>query len=188
MGHALTEIAGDDIDLFTSGIAADESAIVDRVEHLAGPAMHLLAEIRDELADPGFDRFETDIAIVGFAGFVVAAARDQIVGRAGAGIEAHVMVGVGHVPVERIGERAARNREGHRIGAIRRHLAVQVDGVVDRRIGGEHCVWRGDAGAVLGRDPNSVLQLLDFGDRAVGEISPPFSSIAATRPLRYLSG
>ena len=66
--------------------------------------MHLLAELRHERADPRFDRFEADIAIIGFAGFVVLAADDQIVGGAGARIEADVMVGIGHVPVERIGQ------------------------------------------------------------------------------------
>ena len=86
VGHALAGIAGGDMNTFAARIAADEAAVVDGVEHLSRPAIDFFAELRHERADPGLDRFEAHIAVIGLAGFVVGAAGDQIVGRAGPGL------------------------------------------------------------------------------------------------------
>ena len=69
---------------------------------------------------------------------VVLAADDEPVVALVRGLEAHVVVGIERVPVERVRapSRAAPARDG--IGAVRRLLGVDRDPVVDRRVGGDH--------------------------------------------------
>jgi hypothetical protein len=99
--------------------------------------MRLRAQRRDERTDPGFQSLEAHRAVVRFAGFVIGAAGDEIIGRAGARLQPDIMIRVRHVPVERIRQRAARDLEGHGIGAIGTHLAMDRRKRIDRRIRGE---------------------------------------------------
>ena len=48
------------------------------------------------------------LAVVGLAGLVVLAADDQVIDAPRAGIEPDVVVGIGHVPVERVGQAVAQ--------------------------------------------------------------------------------
>lgn len=94
MRHALAGVAGDDIYRLAAGIETDEGAVIDRVQDLSRPARDLFAQARHERADPGFNRLETDVAVVGLAGFVVGATGDQIVDRPRSGVDADIVIGI----------------------------------------------------------------------------------------------
>ena len=84
VGEALAGIAGVDVDVLVAGIASDEGGIVDGVEDLPGPAMRDVAELRQQSSDPGLEAFEPHPAVVGFAGLVIGAADDEVLGVAAA--------------------------------------------------------------------------------------------------------
>jgi hypothetical protein len=103
--HALPGVAGRDQNALVTGINANEAAIIDRVHHLPGPARDLLADLWHALRDPGCERLETDGAVIGFTTLVVFATNDEVFGRSRAGLQADVVIRIGHVPVESVGER-----------------------------------------------------------------------------------
>ena len=165
----LARIAGRHEDPLVVRVAADIAAMVQRRHDLARPAVRLLAELRYQLADPGFELAEPFGAVIGLARLVVLAARDQVVALAGTGMETDVVVGIGHVPVERIRQRVAGDAERHGVGAVGRHLAVQLDAFVDGRVGGDDGMARRDTGAVLRVHLDALRRGLDADHRAVGE-------------------
>src|SRR5712675_917451 len=50
--YALSGIAGRHIDVFLTGVAANETAVVDRVHDLAGPSVRLPTQFGDKATDP----------------------------------------------------------------------------------------------------------------------------------------
>jgi hypothetical protein len=162
--------------------------MVERRHDLARPAVRLLAELGNQLADPGLELAEPFGAVIGLARLVVLAARDQVVALARAGMEADVVVGIGHVPVERIRQRVAGDAERHGVGAVGRHLAVQLDELVDRRVGGDDGMARCDAGAVLGVHLDALRRGLDADHRAVGEQPAAFVHDRAGHCLQVFQG
>jgi hypothetical protein len=48
-----------DIDVFASGIAADESGVIDGIKHLAGPVMAYDLQIGDKISGPSLHSLET---------------------------------------------------------------------------------------------------------------------------------
>ena len=96
---------------------------------------------------------------------MVGAAGDQVVDRARAAIEPHVVVRIGGVPPERVGQRAARHGKRHCVGAVRRLLVVDGDAVVDRRVGGDDDVLRAHRPSRRGLDHDALPILLDADHR-----------------------
>ena len=158
-----------DEDVLVAGIASDERGIVDRIENLPGPAMRDVAELRQQSPDPGFDPFEPRPAVVGFAGLVIGAADDEVLGVAASGFEADIVIGIERVPIERVLDAVARDGDRHRVGAIRRELGVEREAVVDRRIGGDDRLRGLHRRIVGGADGDGAVLLLDRGHRRVGE-------------------
>ena len=112
VGHALTGIAGRHVHILAAGVAPDKTGVVDRVQDLARPAMGFAADGRHKSTYPGFQTFEPRPGVIDLAGLMVGAAYDQVVGRAGARLEADVMINVERIPIETIEHFAARDGEG----------------------------------------------------------------------------
>ena len=96
------------------------------------------------------------------------------------------MIRIGHVPIERVGQGSARDGEGHRVGPIRRHLAVKRDPIVDRGIRREDRLCCGDACAIFRCDPNAGFELLDFNHRAVRKDPPALLRDGGRNSLQVL--
>jgi hypothetical protein len=62
--------------------------------------MGFAAERGNQTSYPGFQTFEADPGVVGLAGLVIGPAHDQVVGRARARLEAHIVVGIERIPIE----------------------------------------------------------------------------------------
>src|SRR5205823_2598277 len=124
MGDALARITGYDIGALAVRIAADEGGVVGRFEHLARPAMGNVGELRKTLPRPGLESGEPLFGVIGFARAMVFAAGDQHVLIFAPRVEADVVIGLGRIPVEVVGDAAAFDRPGDNIGTERRLLAV----------------------------------------------------------------
>src|SRR2546430_10514566 len=111
MGDALAGISGRHIDILAARIAADESAVIDRIKNLAGPAMRFPADLWHQTSDPGFQALKADPGIVSLAGFVVRTADDEMVCISRSWLQADIVIGVERIPVEPIQHRPARDGE-----------------------------------------------------------------------------
>ena len=65
VGDALAAVAGVDVDVAVAGVAARVRHEIDRLHHLARPAVARLAERREALAGPGFEMGEALVHVVG---------------------------------------------------------------------------------------------------------------------------
>ena len=70
--------------------------------------------------------------VIRFATFMIGATHNKCVGPVAARLQPNVVIGVRHVPVERIRQGATRDFERHRVGPVGRHLAVDLDPIAGR--------------------------------------------------------
>ena len=74
IGNTLSRVTGDQPNVTEVGMATHKSRIVDRLQHLAGPAVGDLSGVREPPARPCLDSLKANHGIVRLAGFVVFAA------------------------------------------------------------------------------------------------------------------
>ena len=143
--HAHAGVAGDDEDiLVVVRIRSDEAEAVDRLEHLARPPVCHDAHHRESLARPGFERGPASLGVVGLTDLVILTPDDQHLAL-GQRVHAHVVVGIGRVPVERA-RRAAAQRGADRVGDVRVLARVHEDSADERCVGGhDHGVAHHDS-------------------------------------------
>ena len=91
--------------------------------------MRHAAERRHQVANPRLEGLEAKLGIVRLAALVVGAARRSD-GLRPCRDACDVMVGIERIPIERVRQRAVRQRERHRVSPIRRLLGVQRDAVL----------------------------------------------------------
>jgi hypothetical protein len=109
--HAHAAVAGGDVDVFlVHRVVADVREAIDGFHALTGPAKLDLAHHLESLARPLFQVVPATIRVVVMARLVVFAADDQdVVVLTCDRVRADVVVWVERVPVERIGQRTARD-------------------------------------------------------------------------------
>jgi hypothetical protein len=175
MGYALPGITGRDIHFLVARVTANETAVVDRVHDLARPPVRLPPKVGDKATYPRLDPLETDPGIVGFAGLVVGAANDKVIGRAGTWLQSNIVVGVERVPIKGVEHGPARYRVSHRVSAIWSLLGMECHTVIDRGVGRNDRCTGADRAAFRGADSDCLSILFDGFYNGVS-VKPPLAA------------
>src|SRR5207248_6760862 len=121
---ALSRIAGGDVCAPAAEIEANETCVIDRLQHLPRPAVCDFLEFGKMLARPALELSEPILRVVSFARAVILPADDQRRRAARSGLQPDIMIGIVRVPVECVGDLVRRDAAGDRVGSVGRLLRM----------------------------------------------------------------
>src|SRR5205085_12098235 len=107
MCHAVSSIAGHNINIFVAGISSNKSKAVNGLHNLAGPAEFRLAGHEEALSRPSFQPAKSFLGIVGLARLMVLPADEEDLMLQFL-LKPDIMKRVGGVPIERFRHRSPR--------------------------------------------------------------------------------
>ena len=183
MRHPHPGIAGDDVDVFPrSRIPADESQAIEGLHDLAGPPKFDAVDHGEAFAGPPLEATMPPLSIVRLSRFVIFTADDQDLVRRLAvdRMDAHVVIGVVHVPIQISRHRSRRHARADHVRHVRRLFRTHEEAVVDGRVRRHHDRLCAD-GVAAGHDV-SILATFDMIDMRTGEQLPAVILDRACQP------